>query len=174
VENLLEQARTIFVGTGPRWLTLSESVDEALLRQAPSAGEWSAADCLRHLVETERSVFPARVRCFLGRRDFPAFDPDAAAALADTRTPRELVDEFTSLRAASLELLATLTEDDLARTAQHPALGQVTLEQMIHEWAAHDLMHTIQGERALMQPFIAGVGPWRSYFTEHLAKPDNH
>jgi hypothetical protein len=30
---------------------------------------------------------------------------------------------------------------------------------MIHEWAAHDLMHTIQGERALMQPFIADCGP---------------
>jgi hypothetical protein len=116
------------------------------------------------------------VRCFLEEKDFPSFDPDAAAALAlaDTRNPLELADEFAALRSASLELLATLNEDDLGRTAKHAALGQVTLGQMLHEWAAHDLMHTVQGERALMQPFIAGVGPWRSYFTDHLAKPASH
>ena len=174
MENLLEQARSILVTTGPRWRTLTESVDESLLARAPMAGEWSAADCLRHLVETERNVFPVRVRCFLEGSDFPAFDPDAAAALVDVRTPRILVDEFAALRAASLELLATLTETDLDRTAKHAALGQVTLGEMLHEWAAHDLMHTVQGERALMQPFIAGVGPWRSYFTDHLAKPASH
>jgi hypothetical protein len=28
-------------------------------------------------------------------------------------------------------------------------------------------MHTVQGERALMQPFIAGCGAWQSYFTAH-------
>jgi hypothetical protein len=174
VEKLLEQARTILAATGPRWRTLADSVDAALLGRAPAPGEWSAVDCLRHLVETERNVFPVRVRCFLEGRDFPAFDPDAAAALADERTPRELVDEFTTLRAASLDLLATLTEADLDRTAKHAALGQVTLGEMLHQWAAHDLMHTVQGERALMQPFIAGVGPWRSYFTDHLPKPASH
>ena len=35
---------------------------------------------------------------------------------------------------------------------------------MIHQWAGHDLMHTVQGERALLQPFIEGCGPWKRYF----------
>jgi len=38
---------------------------------------------------------------------------------------------------------------------------------MLNEWAAHDLMHTVQAERALMQPFIPGSGAWRVYFREH-------
>jgi hypothetical protein len=40
---------------------------------------------------------------------------------------------------------------------------------MIHQWAAHDLNHTVQAERALMQPFIAGPGPWRAAgnFADH-------
>jgi hypothetical protein len=50
---------------------------------------------------------------------------------------------------------------------QHPALGTVTLAQMLHTWAAHDLNHTIQAERALMQPFMLGCGPWRSFFKDH-------
>ena len=41
--------------------------------------------------------------------------------------------------------------------ARHQELGPVTLEQLLHEWAAHDLMHTVQAERALMQPFIEGA-----------------
>ncbi len=33
-------------------------------------------------------------------------------------------------------------------------------------------MHTIQAERAMMQPFIAGCGPWRFYFLDHaIAAP---
>jgi hypothetical protein len=46
-------------------------------------------------------------------------------------------------------------------------LGTVTLAEFLHEWAAHDLNHTLQAERALMQPFIAGCGPWRGYFADH-------
>ncbi len=42
-----------------------------------------------------------------------------------------------------------------------------TLGQLLHEWAAYDLNHTIQAEKAVMQPFIQGSGPWRSYFQDH-------
>ncbi len=50
----------------------------------------------------------------------------------------------------------------------------MTLGELTHEWAAHGLTYTVPGERALMQPCIVGVGPWRSYFTDHLAKPASH
>jgi hypothetical protein len=49
----------------------------------------------------------------------------------------------------------------------HPELGRVTLGELVHEWAAHDLNHTIQAEQSVMQPFIAGSGPWRFYFKAH-------
>jgi hypothetical protein len=45
----------------------------------------------------------------------------------------------------------------------------VTLSEMLHEWAGHDLMHTVQGERAILQPFIEGCGPWKPYFADHAA-----
>ena len=46
-------------------------------------------------------------------------------------------------------------------------LGSVTLAEMLHTWAAHDLNHTVQAERALMQPFLLGCGPWRTFFRDH-------
>jgi hypothetical protein len=167
MENLLERTRTVLVTTAPRWRALTETLDEALLSRAPAPGEWSAIDCLRHLLEAEREVYPVRVRACLAGQDFPSFDPDAAAARAEQETPRELAGEFSALRETSLSLLATLNPGELARTAKHPQLGMVTLRQLLHVWAAHDLMHTVQGERALMQPFIGGSGPWRFYFADH-------
>jgi hypothetical protein len=41
---------------------------------------------------------------------------------------------------------------------------------MMHNWAAHDLNHTVQAERAMMQPFIQGCGPWQKFYTDHLRK----
>jgi hypothetical protein len=42
---------------------------------------------------------------------------------------------------------------------------------LLHEWGGHDLMHLVQAEQALMQPFIDGdgCGPWEVYFTQHKA-----
>jgi len=38
---------------------------------------------------------------------------------------------------------------------------------MLQYWAGHDLMHTVQAERAVMQPFIEAAGPWRPAFADH-------
>ena len=80
-----------------------------------------------------------------------------------------MAENFSHLRAESLALFTTLTTADLARKSRHAELGPVSLDEMLHEWAAHDLMHTVQAERALMQPFIESCGPWRPYFRDHDA-----
>jgi hypothetical protein len=36
---------------------------------------------------------------------------------------------------------------------------------------SHDLNHTVQAERALIQPFVGGSGPWQAYFADHAATP---
>jgi len=167
MEQLLTSARSVLETTAPRWTRLIETLPAELLARPPAAGEWSAVDCLRHLRDTERFAFPLRVRAFLAGQDFPGFDPDRDGTPATDEAPAGLLADFTNLRAESLDLLTRLTERDLERTARHSELGEVTLGQMIHEWAAHDLMHTVQAERALMQPFIAGCGPWRFYFADH-------
>jgi DinB family protein len=171
VEHLIAYARTVLSTTPARWQQLTDTLPAELLTRKPAPGEWSAFECLGHLLDTERFAFPVRVRAFLAGQNFPSFDPDAEGSHATPRPPTQLAAEFAQLRAESLALLAGVTEADLPRTAQHPDLGLVTLDQMLHEWAAHDLNHTLQAERALMQPFIAGSGPWRFYFAAHDVEP---
>ena len=84
--------------------------------------------------------------------------------------PADLAAEFARLRTQSLLVLDRVKPADLTKTARHAELGLVTLSELLHEWAGHDLMHIVQAERALMQPFIRGCGPWQSYFADHVAR----
>jgi hypothetical protein len=167
VENLLQEVREALTATPARWLTLTETLSAAALERPPAPGEWSAAECLGHLIQTERDVFPVRVRNFLAGEGLSGFTPSGATGDADLSLP-ELAAEFARLRAANLELIAGIQPEDLERVARHNQLGPVTLGEMLHTWAAHDLNHTMQAERALMQPFIAGSGAFRVRFEEHV------
>ncbi len=169
MNDLLTSAGTVLSATPARWATLTQTIPFGLIALPPAPGEWSALECLQHLVDTE-PVFRFRIDAFLAGRDLPAFDPDTQGTKPDPAgAPADLADTFTRLRLASLEALSRLKPDDLDRQAVHQELGRVTLSQMLHEWAAHDLMHTVQAERALMQPFIQGSGPWIEYFRDHIA-----
>ena len=159
--------------TPHRWIQLASALPPELFQRKPAPKEWSAYDCLRHIVDTERSVFPARVGYLLRGEDFPAFHPDEEGKGRERDfTPIESALEFARLRKESLALLSNVGAGDMSRTARHQELGTVTLGEMIHEWAGHDLMHTVQGERATLQPFIEGCGPWKRYFSDHVVPPD--
>jgi hypothetical protein len=166
MSDVFEQVKGVLSSTPDRWNNLVGSIPDELLKRAPGPKEWSALECLQHLIDTEH-IFPFRVRAFLAGQDFPAFDPDTQGTKPGVTSATKMVAEFAHLRAESLSLLTTLRPADLGRRARHAELGPVSLDEMLHEWAAHDLMHTVQAERALMQPFIARSGPWRSYFADH-------
>ncbi|MFM8322857.1 MAG: DinB family protein [Chloroflexota bacterium] len=153
-----------------RWQQLAESTPPELLALAPAEGEWSALECLYHMIDVEQ-LFQSRLRAFLSGQDFPAFNPATDGAPVDRARPAgEVAALFAGLRRQSLEMLAALTPADYDRRVRHAELGPVTLREMLHEWAGHDLNHTIQAEQALIQPFIQGCGPWVVYFHSQLVQ----
>ena len=104
-------------------------------------------------------------------RDFPNFDPEKEGThLSQVPLPLEMTARFASLRRQSLEALRAMTPADFIRRVRHSELGLVSLAEMVQEWAAHDLDHTMQAEKAVMQPFILACGPWQAYYESHLVK----
>lgn len=166
-QTFLLEVQAVLSTTVTRWLNLAESLTDDLLSRPPKEGEWSARQCLQHLLDTEEMLFPVRLRAFQTGQDFPGFDPSKQSRDYSSKTTEELVEAFAAQRADNLKLVEQFTPQDLPRTARHSELGQVTLEQMLNQWVAHDLNHTLQAERALAQPFISGSGPWRFYFKDH-------
>lgn len=169
MNTLIAQIQSILTTTPERWQRLSSTLSIELFTRPAAPGEWSALNCLQHLLVAERWLYPVRIREFLAGQNFSDFDPGQPHADIEAMTPEQLVTAFTQQRQENLALLNQITDDDLARTVQHPRLGTVTLAQMLPSWAAHDLNHTIQAERALMQPFIRACGPWSVFFRDHDA-----
>ena len=167
MKSLVEHVHAVLTTTPKRWQRLFSTLPIDLLTRPPAAGEWSALRCLQHLLDAEQQVFPVRLRAFLTGEEFVDFDPNQQHADLDAQTSEQLAAAFARARQESLLLLKQVRDDDLGRTKQHPQLGIVSLAELLHTWAAHDLNHTVQAERALMQPFLLGCGPWRAFFRDH-------
>jgi hypothetical protein len=56
-----------------------------------------------------------------------------------------------------------LTPADLAQTGRHPALGQLTLAELLAAWTVHDLTHLHQLTRVLAVQYDEAVGPFRKF-----------
>ena len=137
---------------------------------APNEGPetFSAFDNLGHLVHGERTDWIPRARIILehGRtRPFDPFDRFAQAHESRGKSVHDLLGELETLRAESLETLRgwRLTERELALEGEHPALGRVTLAQLLATWVVHDLGHLAQTSRVMAKQYRDEVGPWRAY-----------
>jgi uncharacterized damage-inducible protein DinB len=158
-------SKAIITTTPTRWLNLVQAAPLELLLLRPEPGEWSALECLQHLVDTERVSFPVRIKALLAGQPFASFNPHSSH---QRETPTvALATEFANLRKETLTILEQVTEADLDKRALHAEYGMVSMREFLHHWAAHDLNHTVQAERALMQPFIAGCGPWDVNYVDH-------
>jgi DinB superfamily len=145
----------------------------ALLRDLPETwtfrneGEntWSAFDVVGHLIHGERTDWMPRARIVLKfgeTQAFESFDRWGQERESKGKSLGQLLDEFSHLRSENLgELRAlNLRQEDLERRGRHPALGVVTLSELLATWAAHDLTHLHQISRVMAHQYREAVGPW--------------
>ena len=137
---------------------------------APNEGPetFSAFDNVGHLVHLERTDWIPRARIILEQgpdRTFAPVDRFAQYRESQGKTVADLLEEFARLRAENLATLRgwELTDDELTLEGEHPALGPVTLRQLLATWVAHDLGHLAQTARVMAKQYRDEVGPWRAY-----------
>jgi hypothetical protein len=136
---------------------------------AHEGGEsWSAFDVVGHLIHGERTDWIARARRILDDGESVAFEPFDRFAQFEASKGRSLpslLDEFALLRAGNIHRIKGLAlgDADLDRRGRHPALGAVTLRQLLATWVAHDLDHIAQIARVFAHQYTDEVGPWRAY-----------
>jgi hypothetical protein len=129
---------------------------------------WSAFDIVGHLIVGERTDWMPRARIILESgeaRPFDPFDRFAQERESQGKSLEQLLDEFARLRRDNLAALQALNlqPEDLTRRGRHPALGVVTLSELLATWAVHDLTHLHQLSRVLAYRYRDVVGPWSAY-----------
>jgi hypothetical protein len=148
----------------------------ALLRDLPEmwtsrnegGNTWSAFDVVGHLIHADRTDWMPRVRTVLQfgeAQTFAPFDRWGMARETLGKSLGQLLDEFAHLRSENLEQLRALNlqRADLERRGRHPALGVVTLSELLATWATHDLTHLHQISRVMAHQYHEAVGPWSAY-----------
>jgi hypothetical protein len=142
------------------------NLPDALTRTNEGANTWTAREIVVHLIHAERTDWPPRIRMILEFQDSRPFDPFVRMPqMNEAASMAELLREFRDVRNRNLADVRALDlrPEQLAVQGRHPALGKVTLSQLIATWAVHDLTHLHQLSRLLANPLRDAVGPWEKH-----------
>jgi DinB superfamily len=157
-------------------LSRTPAAVDALLRELPEAfthtnegdNTWSAFDIIGHLIHCEKTDWLPRAKMILAHgetRPFEPFDRFGHIHASQGKTLPDLLDEFSAIRTQNLSELRAmrLTPEQLALRGFHPALGPVSLSQLLAAWAAHDANHLHQLARVIAHQYRDLVGPWSRF-----------
>jgi hypothetical protein len=146
---------------------MSELTEEDA-RWKPAPDRFSVAEVLAHLAHSESHCYRMRLNRFLAENR-PTFEPDDAQMYLDMYTnadPEDAFADFEDQRELNVEHLRKLPSEAGGRLALHQEVGQITLNQMLHEWALHDLGHVRQiAELVRARKYVGGAGPLGSHYT---------
>ncbi len=146
---------------------LMTELTEEDARWKPADDRFSIAEVLAHLSHSEGNCYRMRLDRFLSE-ERPEFEPDDAQMYLDLyrdADPEDAFDQFEEQREDNVEYLRELPVAAAERRAIHKEYGEITLSQMLHEWALHDLGHIRQiAELVRARRYLEGAGPMGSEY----------
>jgi hypothetical protein len=163
-----EQAVEILRRTPATLTAMLRGLPEAWTRSTEGPDTWSAYDVVGHLLHGEEGDWIVRARIILEHGESRPFDSFNRTAMFEKYQGYSLDQLLAAFEQARAENLATLREwhvtpEQLARKGRHPALGTVTLSQLLATWVVHDLNHLGQIVEVMSRQYAEAVGPWRAY-----------
>jgi uncharacterized damage-inducible protein DinB len=131
-------------------------------------GTWSAYDIVGHLLHAEEVDWMERAHIIIEHGEQRPFDSFNRAAMFEKYqgfSLDQLLAAFEQARAKNLAVLSelSLTPEKLSLKGTHPALGTVTLSQLLATWVVHDLNHIGQIVEVMARQYAEAVGPWSAY-----------
>lgn len=168
MQHNLQETISLLTGTPAALNALLRDLPETWTLRNEGENTWSALDVVGHLIHGERTDWMPRARMVLQfgeSQTFVPFDPWGHTRESQGKSLAQLLDEFGGLRSDNLRQLRALnlSPQDLERRGRHPALGVVTLSQLLATWAVHDLTHLHQISRVMAHQYRDAVGPWSAY-----------
>jgi len=134
---------------------------------APGAEGWSPKDVVAHLASIQRPAVIERIGALLsgGVAAVPNVDEDAALAQSGLRgRPLEdALEAFAELRAEAMTLLRSIEPAQLGLRGKHSVAGEISVADVIHHLAYHDLLHVEQIARLLCVPIELQRGAMRMF-----------
>lgn len=168
MQHNLENTISLLTRTPAALSALLGDLPETWTKRNEGDNTWSAFDVVGHLIHGERADWMPRAKIVLQFGETQAFEPfDRWGHVRESegKSLGQLLDEFARLRSENLVELRGLhlQPEDFERRGRHPALGVVTLSELLATWAAHDLTHLHQISRIMAHQYRQAVGPWSRF-----------
>ena len=165
MEQNLENTISLLTRTPAALNALLRDLPETWTHQNEGENSWSVFEIVAHLIYADRVNWMPRARTILQfgeTKAFENFDRWGHVQASEGKSLAQLLDEFTRVRSEKLDELRAmnLRPEGLNRRGSHPALGVVSLSQLLASWAAHDLTHLHQVSRVMAHQYREAVGPW--------------
>ncbi len=163
-----DQAVEILRRTPATLTALLRGLSEEWTKSNAGPDTWSAYDVVGHLLHAEETDWIPRARIILKEGEghpFESFDRTAMFEKYQGYSLDQLLDAFAQAREKNLVTLDGwhITPEQLTLKGTHPALGTVTLSQLLATWVTHDLNHIGQIVEVMAHQYADAVGPWRAY-----------
>jgi uncharacterized damage-inducible protein DinB len=167
MEYQYEQAVEMLRRTPATLTALLRGLPEAWTHATEGPDTWSAYDIVGHLLHSEEVNWIERARIILDYGEQGSFDSFNRTAMFEKYQEYsldQLLVAFEQKRAQTLAALSELniTPEKLALKGTHPALGTVTLGNLLATWVAHDLNHIGQIVEVMARQYADAVGPWKA------------
>ena len=164
----LEDAISFLSHTPATLNVLLRDLPEIFTLHNEGGDTWTAFDIVGHLLHADRTDWMPRVKKILEFGESQPFDPfDRLGQVRESqgKSLSQLLDELAQVRSEKLDELRALNlrPEDLKRRGRHPALGSVTLSELLATWVAHDLTHLHQITRVMAYQYRNEVGPFSAY-----------
>ena len=139
---------------------------EMVIRPAPD--KWSVQEVLAHLADVEEVGMRGRVAAIVEEENptLPYFDQEARAIEYEYNKadPRKSLARLERQRRANLKWLRKLRPAQLKRVGVHEQVGEISAEEMITEWAFHDLGHLKQALEIKRYALYPRMGNMRTFY----------
>src|SRR6478752_4923035 len=152
MEQDLEQTIALLSRTPIGLDGLLRGLPESWTHRGEGESTWTVFDVVGHLIYADRENWLPRARRILQLGEgqpFDSFDRLGHVKESQGKSLSQLLDEFAAVREGCLNDLRALSlqPQQMIKRGRHPALGPVTLSELLATWVAHDMTHLHQISR---------------------------
>ena len=144
------------------------SMSSQEMKRRPAANKWSVQEVLAHLDDIEEIGMRARVAAMI-ERDNPilaSIDQEKRAGEMEynRKNPLKSLASFVRQRQANVKWLNKLRPAQLKRGGRHQKVGEISVEELVTEWAFHDLGHIKQILEIKRYALYPRIGNFRAFY----------
>jgi len=165
---VLKDVLAILASTPDKLKQEISSMSLKVMKTRPAANKWSLQEVLAHLDDVEEIGMRARVAAMVETENplLPSIDQEKRAQEMqyNRKHPLRSLASLARQRQANVKWLERLKPAQLKRRGTHEKVGELTVEELVTEWAFHDLRHLKQILEIKRYALYPRMGNMRSFY----------